>query len=681
MAAIITLAIAAPVLRAPSERVFGMEIAGRHHDPFTVMRQFDGPIAAGIYSQPLTDIPGALLARVAGPVAAYNWLVLLTFPLSAVTAFLLARYLALSPAGAAVAAIAYAFAPFHLAQSAYHPHIAQTQWMPLYLLALWRCLDEATAASVALLGAATAAVALSNFYGGLIAAVVTPVAVAAYWLTAGRTAPRRMRNLAVTAGSLVAIAAGAILYASHEARAVVLHPAAYGFPRGDLFLYSAKWWSYLVPPVEQPLLGGMARRIWIAAGVREGLLEQQVTLGWGLVALALVAIFGWTMRRHDTRQPPSIARVPVLAVLAFAALLCSLSPERTIGSFTFVRPSAFLYDIVPMFRSYARFGLVVQLMTAILAGIAVDSLRAAGSRSARVLCAALITLAAAEYAVSPFALWRDVLPTRAHRWVTRQPGRVHALDCAPVTQESASVPWLTDGRITLPDAAIADCAEPDLAARLAANGYTHLIVRRGTPESQWFDDHAPPSGLRVAALFADGRVFAVTEGPPPVYTAGMTGFFARERDGARSWRWMSADAEWTIVSTAGPVEATLEIQAWAFAHSRRMDVLLDGRPVQTLVVGLASGPYRIGPLTMGAGSHRLTFHPVEEATADPDGAGHGDRRRLSFAIGAWTWTAYRSMTSRIFRPSPSEVNGLCRNAIPGLRTPWCTIDSSVYPDM
>ena len=129
--------------------------------------------------------------------------------------------------------------------------------------------------------------------------------------------------------------------------------------------------------------------------------------------------------------------------------------------------------------------------------------------------------------MSPFALWRDVLPTRAHRWVARQPGRVHALDCAPVTQESASVPWLTAGRITLPDAAVTDCGEPDLAGKLAANGYTHLIVRRGTEESQWFDDHAPPPGLRVAARFADGRVFAVDREP----SAGLHG-----RDGRASSR-------------------------------------------------------------------------------------------------------------------------------------------------
>src|SRR5688500_4489128 len=103
----------------PSERLFGREVVGRHHDPFTVMAQFAQPITIGAYSQPVTDVTGALRSRVAGPVAAYNWLVLLSFPLSAAAAYLLARHLTLSPVGAAVAALAFAFSPFHLEHAAY----------------------------------------------------------------------------------------------------------------------------------------------------------------------------------------------------------------------------------------------------------------------------------------------------------------------------------------------------------------------------------------------------------------------------------------------------------------------------------------------------------------------------------------------------------------------------------
>src|SRR4051812_21789037 len=98
----------------------------------------------GAYLQPSTDLAGALLGRVFGPVAAYNGVVLLTFPLSAATAYLLARYVGLGAPGALMAGIAYAFSPFHLAQAAYHPQVAQTQWLPLYFLTLWRSLDRAT---------------------------------------------------------------------------------------------------------------------------------------------------------------------------------------------------------------------------------------------------------------------------------------------------------------------------------------------------------------------------------------------------------------------------------------------------------------------------------------------------------------------------------------------------------
>ena len=636
LALVVTAAIAAPVLRAPSERVFGMEIVGRHHDPFTAMEQFGRPISVGVYSQPVTDIAGALLARVSGAVAAYNWLVLLSFPLSAAAAYMLARHLALSRLASTVGAMAYAFSPFHLAHAAYHPHIAQTQWVPLYLLALWRCLDDASPLAVVFLGAASVAVALSNFYAGLIVAVITPVAVAAYWLVTYRTGTRSMRRLGITLGSLVLIAVFGISYAWYLARAVVVDPAAFAFPRADLFRYSAKWWSYLVPPIAHPLLSTTAGRVWNAVGIGGGLLEQQVSLGWGIVALGLIAIFRWMVR---DRQPGSLARIPVLVMVAVTALVCSLSPERTIGAFTFVRPSALLYTVVPMFRSYARFGVVVQLMASLLAGMGIDYLRRTGTRRARFACLTLVAIAAGEYAVRPAGLWRDALPTSAHRWVTRQPGRVLALDCVPLDQESASVQWLSGYRVTLLDSPVSDCAEPNLSHKLAATGYTHLLVRRNTTDGQWFTEHPVPNGLRVAATFDDGQVFAVTTRTPAVYVAQMTGFLPREDDAEWSWRWMGTDAAWTIATRgAGPTEATVSIELSAFDRVRRLELRLDGRVLQTLVVEPARRTYQVGPFTVPPGGHEVVFHPVDPPTLADDVMHDGDTRRLSFALGRWDWT-------------------------------------------
>ena len=266
LAVVLTGVIAAPVLRAPSERIFGMAIVGRHYDPFTVMEQFHQPIRWTAYLQPVTDLPGVVLAQYVGAVASYNALVLFSFPFAAVTAYLLARHCALSPIGAAGAALAVAFSPFHLAHAAYHPHVAQLQWLPLFLLALWRCLDWPTWRTTALLALAVAAVTLSNFYGGLIAAVIAPIALAAYWFFNMRRDTAAVHRLMVTCAALLVVAFAGAGYAFYVAGDLLRGESTLDFARGDLSRYSATWWSYLVPPVAHPWWGGLVRRAGTASG-------------------------------------------------------------------------------------------------------------------------------------------------------------------------------------------------------------------------------------------------------------------------------------------------------------------------------------------------------------------------------------------------------------------------------
>ena len=643
-AVLLTIVIAAPVLRAPSERVFGADIVGRHHDPFTVMQQFARPTSLGLYSQPVTDLTGAAIARTTGAVAAYNWLVLLSFPLSAAAAFLLARHLRLPPAGALFAALLFAFSPFHVAHAAYHPHIAQAQWLPLYLLALWRCMDEATWGRAVCLAAAAVAVTLSNFYGGLIAAVITPIAAGAYWCERARFAPRAARALAVTAGTLAGVALAGLAFVWWNAPGVLNNGAALAFPREDLFHYSARWWSYLVPPVAHPLLGRLARRVWLASQVNVGLLEQQVSLGWSVIALSAIALYASanTQVRRYTRNSvgPGLSAGPVAPMLAFialVALVCSLSPERTLFGATLARPSAVLYVMVPMFRSYARFGVIVQLMAALLAGIGAAQLLAIRTRPARAVCAGLVALAIAEYAVWPPALSRDVLPTAAHRWVMQQTTGSRVFDCEPLTVESASVPWLTDGRIVLADTASGDCAEPQLAARLWASGFTQLLVRDSW-ERYWLRDHGDAEGIHMEARFADADVFSLRP-VELVYTTAIDGFWPREHDDNATWRWMGADASWVVVTPTPRPRLTLQIEMHAFHVTRPLAVRLDGDSEHTLEVDADARTYRIGPLALSPGTHLLTFHSAAPPTMADGVIGNGDRRALSISMGGWKWSA------------------------------------------
>lgn len=623
LATLVTVVLAAAVLRAPSERIFGRELVGRHYDPFTVMEHFSRPVRWNAFLQPLTDLPGAVLARQIGAVASYNALVLLSFPLTAVAAYGLARHCALSRAGAAAASLAVAFSPFHLAHAAYHPHIAQLQWLPWYLLALWRCLDRPARAAAALLACAVVGVTLSNFYGGLIAAAITPVTMAAYWHFRMRQEPRATRRLLLTAAALVVMAIAGASYAVSVAGDLFSGAAPPVVASRDLSKYAATWWSYLVPPASHPWMTSWGEgQAWRS---HPALLERQLSLGWGLLALSGVAVAAW-LRRRATVAALSI--VPVLVAIAVFALLCSLAPAAT-----------WLHAALPMFRSYARFGGAVQLMVALLAAIGAERLWQSRQRWQRVAAAGLVGLALVEYAVWPTQLSRDVLPTRAHRWVAQHPPSTRALDCFPYTLESQSVQWLTAGRVILRAASFGDCREPGVIAALSALGYTHLLVRRQTPEGQWFAEREPPAGLRLAGEFGDARVFAITARASVIRTVRSEAFYPVEFNDEWAWRWMGPQASWTVVNdSARYLMATVDLEINAFHEARPLSVVLDGEEVQRVVIEPRRAVRRLGPLALRPGPHTVVFRTGSAPTVADERLRNGDRRPLSLAFGDWRWS-------------------------------------------
>jgi hypothetical protein len=187
------------------------------------------------------------------------------------------------------------------------------------------------------------------------------------------------------------------------------------------------------------------------------------------------------------------------------------------------------------------------------------------------------------------------------------------------------------------DGTIGDCAEPDVAAKLSAAGFSHVLVRDGW-ERQWLNRHSDEQGFHVQARFADADVLAVTAREPMVYTQQITGFWPREHDDHTTWRWMGADSSWTIVTPTSRPRVTLEVELNAFQVKRPLAVFLDGDREQTLDVGQGPRSYRIGPLALTAGAHRLTFHSTAPATMADEVLGNGDRRALSFAMGEWKWS-------------------------------------------
>ncbi|MGH9314247.1 MAG: hypothetical protein ACRD1S_13750 [Vicinamibacterales bacterium] len=619
-ATLLTIGIAAPVLVAPGRRLFGAEIVGRHADPFVVIAQLDRPSAPGVYTQPLFDYPGAVLARVVGPVAACNLLVLSSFPLAALFAYLLARDLTRSNAAAVFAGMTYAFLPVHLAHAAYHPHVAQTQWLPLYLFALWRLQTRPGVRPGLMLFGAGALVALSSFYLAFVAALLTPVAVGGRALAFREEGRGRWRPVAAAAAVVITLGLCGIAYSRWAAAPLWSDPEAFGFPRQDLFRYSASPWALVVPGVDHPLLGSWARRFWVGRGAGPGLLEQQIGVGLGLLALAAVALVSWLRGQDRHAQPGSVV---MLAALALAAFLCSLPPPF---------PSGALHAIAPMFRAYARFGVGVGLATAILAGIGFAHLL---DRRRSVAFAAL-GLVAFELAPSPWRS-RDVLPTPAHRWIASQPPLVHLLDMT-VTRAGLDPAFqrLLGHEVSFRSPAVTDLDEPNIAGKLATFGYTHVLASAPGERASAFRSRR---GLNAIRRFGDIDVLRVAAERPLVVVLEMGGFYDREYALGRSFRWMADRGVWWVANHgSAPRCASLIVEMDAFRSDRRLTLTLGPRQIGAANVS-TGGPrrYQLGPFALAPGPNVLVFRPVGPPETPRAVSGSGDTRPLSVAVWDWAW--------------------------------------------
>jgi hypothetical protein len=636
---LLTAALAVPVLLAPNERIFGTEIVGRHHDPYTVMLQFAGAPVPAPYLQPATDWIGRALASVMSPVAAFNVVVLWTFPLTAAFTFLFAYEITRSVPASAMAGLLCAFAPFHMAHAAYHPHIAQVQWTPLYFFALWRCLRGITGLRASMLAASLSLVLFSNYYGGFIALTMTVAAVPLFWLAPSpERRERAWRDLALTSMLMFALCAAALAIAHAIVPNVFEHGAPFAVSRSELFMYSARWWAYLVPPVEHPVLGWWSQQVWDSHGIESALLEQQVYIGFGVLTLAAIALWTW----GQARDRSDLGVVPFLTVIAAIALLCSLSPERQIFGVRFVRPSALLYVVAPMFRSYARFGVVVQLMIAIVAGVGLTSLwqrRASrwNTRAARTAAVVLAAVTVFEYMPVPWR-WHDVLPTSAHRWLVRKGQAPRVFDCSDSSPSEQATPWLAGYPLGYLEHALPDCGEPDLAARLRTAGFTHLLVRAPRPEFGWLTGHAQ-KGLRPTYRADDSAVFDVTVAQPVTYVATVEGLHPREYSQAWTWRWTSGDATLQVENLSGaPYTAALDVELASFGIERHVVVWLNERHVTSLVVQSHRAMYRIGPMQVPPGRHQLRLRSVEAPIVAKTLEHNNDSRLLAIALGKWRWT-------------------------------------------
>lgn len=301
-------------------------------------------LGAGLLAIPVYWLTG-------NPYAAHNFVVLLSFVLSATCTYYLVRYLVGNRSAAAVAAICFAYCPYVFSHLP-HVHLLMTAGLPLSMLAFHRVADRPTSWRAAALGLAVAAQALFCGYYAIFVALTVGFAVLVAATTRRRwTDARYWTAIAIAAGVAIAIALPLFLPYMRLQRAT-------GFvrPLDEARLWSADWRTYFASSAH-----AHAWMLPIIGRWNEVLFPGFVALVSGVAGLGV----GWLARGR-------LREVSILyGGLAALAFWASLGPDAGLYNV--------LYSSVPAFsllHAPSRFGVVVAFALSVLAGVSMSALLA-----------------------------------------------------------------------------------------------------------------------------------------------------------------------------------------------------------------------------------------------------------------------------------------------------------------
>ena len=249
-------------------------------------------------------------------VVTYNIVLLLTFPLCAMAMYALVWRLTGSAAGAFIAGLAFAFAPYRASQL---PHIQMlaTFWAPLALLGLHVYLDTGRRRWLALYGAAWVLQGAANGYALVMFSILVGLWTLWFVIASRKWHALLMIGLATV---MAVLPLAPVLY-----RYTTVH-SYFGFVRGfsEIRSFSADVGALLCAPPSLTFWGWVRVR----CGPEGELFPGVAMLGLFLVGLVAMAVSAWQSTSVQTGNLVTLFRrllVLVTAVYAVAILVLLIS--------------------------------------------------------------------------------------------------------------------------------------------------------------------------------------------------------------------------------------------------------------------------------------------------------------------------------------------------------------------
>ncbi len=493
-------------------------------------------------------------------VLAYNALVLLSFFLSGLAAYLLTTDLTGRRSAGLIAGVVFAFCPYriHALGAGWIP-LLSTQWVVLSFWGLERMMRQPTRRTGFLAGLFLALTFLSSWYYLVMVGGFAALYVIARWLIVRRR--RSWRSL--TPAALMCVAVIAVLTLPALIPLLNSKREAITWTLRDVEKWSAGPEDFFFPNIYQPLWGAavLRWRAWVpsypwyapgfdflgyvplalaAIGLRRGRRRFAPLAIVGVLAfiLALGPTLHFAGQRVYVPVPAGVeaqfSRAMYVLTGRLALNKTPYFPLRVEGTIPIPLPGLLFYLFVPFaggMRTFYRFGLLTTLAVAVLAGLGADRLLHRWRETTRqdVITGLLVAVVMFEFVAVPFPYgFTDVARLRNQpldRWLAEQPpGLVMRLPLATAWNGSALYRTTINrqpaayGHGTFYEPAYlrqaADLANfPDEAAfaRLHAWGVRYLVLSTGSYDGGWSDRPGQTwAGVRAALDARPDLVFLGT---------------------------------------------------------------------------------------------------------------------------------------------------------------------------
>lgn len=315
------------------------------------------------------------LALISNPCITYNIQVLLSFILTGIIFYFLLFYITNNSLVSLFSATIFTFSPYHFVRSWQHLGLSHIQWIPLCLFSIFLLRNKQTLLYALLLALSfSLTMSFDLYYAYFMFLIVILFLLFDFFYKRDLRGSLCVCRLILISAFITIIIEVVDLYhifkfmsslnKSHLAQGV------YGYirPFKDLVDQSAKPLSYILPAASHPIFGKFTEQFIGTEFYGDSFTEHTLYLGWIPLILGL-SVF----RKLFKNKEPQLADkekyfVGLFIFLAIVAWFFSQPPWWDIFGLKIFMPSSLMYKIAPMFRAYCRFGIVVMLAVAVLAG-------------------------------------------------------------------------------------------------------------------------------------------------------------------------------------------------------------------------------------------------------------------------------------------------------------------------